>query len=160
MLAESLGRRFISIHHLRLKHSLRNWTTSFYQKCLLFAKENIKRSYHDNARGLYDKIVTVSCAFYNFTFYTQFKIKCQIVNCNMLCFSPVSFYSKCLLFIFNFHHFEREKKNILVHIPNVLWRLTGVAICLNMKVAAGEIYLYVCPVYLLQPTKYSHMEGE
>ena len=59
-----------------------------------------------------------------------------------------------------------KTKNLFVHIdehvvhiraiyPNVLGLLTEVAICLNMKVAGGEIYLYVSPIYLLQPTKYS-----
>ena len=52
-----------------------------------------------------------------------------------------------------------KSKNLFVHIlaifPNVLGLLTEAAICLNMKVAGGEIYLYVSPIYLMQPTKYS-----
>ena len=111
VLAESLGRRFISIHHLRLKHSLRNWTTSFYQKPLLFAKENIKRSYHDNARGLYDKIVTVSCAFYNFTFYT-FKKNCQLVKIVTCCAFPPCHFTASVYCLYSTFIILSEKKRI------------------------------------------------
>ena len=63
--------------------------------------------------------------------------------------------------MYNFHQFESKptKKEYFGHIhaifSSIFRLLTEVAICLNMRVAGGKIYLYVWAIYLLQPTKYS-----
>ena len=108
MLAQSLGSRFISIPHMRLRNS--------FHKDVLF---------------------------------TLTKDHTRFVNLEP--WVHVIFYI-CTLHQTTFLHWMREKHWRIFcascNISNFLRPLTDVAICLNMKVAGGEIYLYVCAIYL------------